>query len=149
MLNPWFKHCGSQLNEVHLSHLFSPQGISLLGLWDTQEHLSTVLGGHFKEWDHQPKAQNWKMGKNRTTKGYFKKSVKAKIRRHSIYLAWPHPDHVYRVTQTFWHPMYVCERLWNCLKYWLGSYKYILVSKDLHIGKPWITKIECVNSLIQ
>lgn len=78
----------------------------LLELWNTGEHFSTILGGHFKQWNpHRQQKQKQKGEKHGT--GYTVKrtliyNVKAETRRQSMVtlfaISW---EHVHWVTWFF------------------------------------------------
>ena len=63
---------GSCLNEAYLTHSFSLRHHSLPVLGRTRQHFSTMLGGHFKQWNCQKKHKNAKnVALNRLRKGHL------------------------------------------------------------------------------
>lgn len=54
------RHCNSCLHTVYVIHIFSTRHISLPALRCTEQHFSTMLRGHFKQWHKQKRHKNAK-----------------------------------------------------------------------------------------
>lgn len=118
------EHCNVCLNDIYLTHIFSPWGIScsLLTLRSMRLSFSSIHGGHFKQQNHQEKAQNGKKRHKIDCERTIVYTVRAETRQ-SITLVDLSREHVCNMMWIFHYFVHVHKWSQKHCRYWFGDYK--------------------------
>lgn len=97
-----------------------------LEFWNATQCFGTMLGGHFKKWNHHPKSTNRLQNGHKFTVGGWDENAKHR-------LVWPQLDYVHHVTHFLSLCAYACLNGRGSAWVLIQGYKWFLTSR--HIGK--------------
>lgn len=121
------QHCNSGLNKVYLTWIFSVRHMTaFLRLGTLGSALALRLGGHWKQWNHEQKAQQCeKCGTSRLQKGHLL-ILWPKTRWQSTAFFEFRWQCAQRAILSFCCAAHGLKWLRKCHKYWFWGYTYLL-----------------------